>query len=90
MAANEPIYVVCNNGVFSLPEEIYESIAPLARNGFVYLRQDDDVLTISTSKIADGRRRQLNTRYRAQMFREAKMLAIVNLKESLRIMAVSS
>lgn len=88
MPANEPIYVVCNNGVFFLPAEVYESLASFTRNGVVYLRQDDDVLTISSIRLADGRRRQLHTRYRATMFRGATMLAIVNLKESLQVMAV--
>lgn len=90
MPANEPYYVVCNNGVFSLPEELYESLLPLVRNGFVYLRQDDDVLTISPILMTDGRRRMLNTWYRVQMFRGAKTLAIVNLRESLQVMAVDA
>ena len=83
------MYVVCNNGVFTLPEEIYRSLAALATNGFVYLREDQDTLTISTTKITDGRRRVLNTYYRAQMFRNATQLAIVDLRESIRVMAVA-
>lgn len=89
MDANELLYIVCRNGVFILPNAIYESLGALVTNGFVYLRQDDEVLTISTTKIADGRRRVLNTRFRAPMFRDATRLAIVNLNESLRVMAVS-
>lgn len=89
MDANEPQYVVCHNGVFLLPESIYKSLAALVTNGFVYLRQDDEVLTISTTRITDGYRRVLNMRYRAPMFRAAKKLAIVNYKESVRVMAVS-
>ena len=83
------MYVVCNNGVFHLPEEIYRSLAALATNGFVYLREDDDVLTISTTKIAGGRRRTMNTHYRSPMFRNAMELAIVDLRESIRVMAVA-
>ena len=83
------MYVVCNNGVFYLPEEIYRSLAALVTNGFVYVREDPDVLTISTTKIADGRRRMLNTHYRSQMFRNATQLAIVNLRDSIRVMAVA-
>ena len=84
------MYVVCNNGVFNLPEEIFRSLAALVTNGFVYLREDPEVLTISTVKIAGGRRRVLNTRYRSPMFRGATQLAIVDLRESIRVMAVEA
>jgi hypothetical protein len=88
MSANESAYVVCHNGAFTLPEAIYKSLATLVDKGFVYLRQDDEVLTISTTRIAEGRRRVLNTRFRSPMFREAKTLAIVDYRESIRIMIV--
>jgi hypothetical protein len=88
MDANESLYVVCRNGLFFLPESVFESLRALVTNGFVYLRQDDDVLTISTAKITDGRRRVLNTRFRAPMFRNATLLAIVHLNESIRVMSV--
>ena len=90
MDANEPLYVVCHNGVFMLPERVYQSLAALVRNGFVYLRQDEDGLTISTTRIADGRRRVLQTRFRAPAFRTATRLAIVDLKESIRVMPVET
>lgn len=90
MDANEPFYVVCRDGVFLLPERIYQSLSTLVTNGFVYLRQDTDSMTISTCRIADGRRRVLNVRFRAPMFRKATRLAIVNLNESIQIMAVNS
>ena len=89
MDANAEHYVVCHNGVFLLPDEVYECLAALVTNGFVYLRQDDEVLTISATRISDGRRRVLNSRFRAPMFREAKKLAIVNYRESVRVMAIS-
>lgn len=89
MSANETFYVVCHNGVFILPERIFRALSALVTNGFVYLRQDEDTMTISTSRITDGRRRLLTARFRAPMFRNAKQLAIVDLKESVRIMAVS-
>ena len=85
---NEPLYVVCHNGVFLLPDAVLKALSALVTNGFVYLRQDEDVLTISTSRLADGRRRVLQSRFRAPMFRDATMLAIVDLKESIRVMAV--
>ena len=88
MDAKEPLYVVCQNGVFFLPDEVYKALASFVTNGFVYLRQDDDSLTISTSRITDGRRRVLNTRFRVPMFVDATMLGIVDLKESIRIIAV--
>ena len=89
MDANQPLYIVCRNGVFLLPIAVYKTLGAYVTNGFVYLRQDDDVLTISTTKITDGRRRLLNTRFRAPMFRGATQLAIVNLNDSVRVMAVS-
>jgi hypothetical protein len=89
MDANQYQYVVCHNGVFLLPEDVYESLAALVTNGFVYLRQDAEVLTISTTRITEGRRKVLNMRYRVPMFRGAKKLAIVDYKESVRVMAVS-
>jgi hypothetical protein len=85
---NEPLYVVCHNGVFILPDRVVESLSTLVTNGFVYLREDEDVLTISTTRLAEGRRRLLQSRFRAPMFRDAVKLAIVDLKESIRVMAV--
>ena len=85
---NEPQYVVCHNGVFLLPDDVVSALSSLVTNGFVYLRQDEDVLTISTTRLAEGQRRVLQNRFRAPMFRDATMLAIVDLKESIRVMAV--
>lgn len=84
----EPLYVACHNGVFVLPDQLVQSLSTLVTNGFVYLREDEDVLTISTSRVADGRRRVLQNRFRAPMFRDATLLAVVDLKESIRLMAV--
>jgi len=86
---NEPFYIVCYNGVFVLPDAIYKSLASLARNDFIYWREDEDGLLISTTPIADGRRRVLHTRIRAQMLRNARQVAIVDLKESIRVMPVT-
>ena len=90
MAANEPepVYVVCIRGVFFLPDSIVASLSHSVRNGFVYLREDADTMTISATKITDGHRRQLVSRFRAPMFRDARQLAIVDLKESVRVMSV--
>lgn len=86
---NEPFYVVCHNGVFVLPEAIYKSLASFARNDFVYLREDEDALLISTTPVTDGRRRVLHMRFRTPMFRTARQLAIVDLKEAIRVMPVT-
>ena len=86
---NEPQYVLCRNGVFLLPDAVVRSLGSHVRNGFVYLRQDDDALTISTSRIAEGQRRVLQARFRVAMFRDARKLAIVDLNESIRVMPVS-
>jgi len=85
---DEPQYVVCHNGVFLLPDGVVQSLSSLVSNGFVYTREDEDVLTISTVRLTDGRRRLLQSRFRAPMFRDATKLAIVDLKESIRVMAV--
>lgn len=89
MDANDPPYIVCRNGVFILPEHVCAALRSLITNGFVYLRQDAEVLTISTTRIPEGRRRVLSGRFRAPMFRSAKKLAIVNYNDSVRVMAVS-
>lgn len=88
MDAKEPLYVVCRNGVFILPDYVVKALSAQITNGFVYLRQDEDSLTISTTRITDGRRRLLGPRFRAPMFRDATRLGIVDYRESIRIIAV--
>ncbi|HEY0141386.1 MAG TPA: hypothetical protein VGF48_10855 [Thermoanaerobaculia bacterium] len=90
MSGNEPFYVVCHNGVFILPERIFRALSTFVSNGCVYLRQDVDTLTISATRLTDGHRRQLSARFRAPMFRNARKLAIVDLNDSVQVMAVSS
>ena len=90
MDANEPLYVVCRNGTFILPESVYRALEALVTNGFVYLRQDEESLTISTTRIVGGHRRPLNARVRVQMFRTATRLGIVDLRESIRVMAINA
>jgi hypothetical protein len=88
MDANELQYVVCHNGVFILPPAVYAALSAYARDGFVYLRQDFDVLTISTSRVLDGWRKKINPRLRVTMFRDARELGIVDLHESIQLMAL--
>jgi hypothetical protein len=88
MAHFEPIFIPCQNGVFNIPEELVDSLAALSPRRIVYLRDDEDSMTIATVPLVDGRRRQLNSRYRSPMFRMATRLAVVDMKESLKIMAV--
>lgn len=88
MDAKEPLYVVCQNGVFILPERLFRTLSAQSPSGFIYMRQDEDSLTISTTWITDGRRRVLNARLRAPMFREATKLGIVDYRESIRVIAV--
>ena len=89
MDANEPLYVLCRNGTFILPDSIYRALDALT-NGFVYLRQDDDTLTISSTRLPGGHRRPLSPRVRVQMFRNAMKLGIVDLKEGIRVMVVQA
>ena len=89
MDANESLYVVCHNGVFLLPDSVYRALEAMITNGFVYLRQDDEVLTISATRIPDAHRRVLNLRYRIPMFKTARKLAFVYYDDSVRVMAVS-
>lgn len=85
----EPLYVVCHHGVFTLPDSIYQSLAAQTKHNFVYMRQDEDALLISTTRVVDGHRRVLNTHFRAPMFRNASRLAIVDLKEAIRVMPIA-
>jgi hypothetical protein len=86
---NEQLTIVCHNGVFVLPEAVYKSLAAFARNDFVYIREDDDALLISTIPIADGRRRVLHMRLRTTMFRNARQLAIVDFRDAIRVMPLT-
>jgi hypothetical protein len=89
MDANQQQYVICHQGSFVLPDEVYRWLEPMVTNGFVYLRQDHDALTISSTRLTDGYRRVFQPRFRSPMFRAARQLAIVNLQDSLLIMPVS-
>jgi hypothetical protein len=89
MDANEPLYVVCRNGAFTLPDNIFRALSAQVTNGFVYFREDADSLTISATRVQGGFRRPLNARMRSTMFRGATQLGIVNFRESIRVMITS-
>ncbi|HEY5609596.1 MAG TPA: hypothetical protein VIL97_00200 [Thermoanaerobaculia bacterium] len=82
----EPRVVVCNNGFITLPDEIYETLRSAAPNGIVYVREDQDVVTISIGKLKDARRRQLHHRYRIRALRDAARVAIIELPDGVQLM----
>ena len=86
MDANEPLYLDCRNGAFTLPERIFRALSAQVTNGFVYFREDEDSLTISATRITGAFRRPFQARMRSPMFRNATQLGIVNYRESLRVM----
>jgi hypothetical protein len=88
MDANQAHFVVCHKGVFVLPDAVYESLSGFVTHGALYVREDEDVLTISTSRIDGGYRRAAGSRFRIPMFRGARTLGIVDLRDSLRVMIV--
>jgi hypothetical protein len=88
MDAKEALFVLCRNGVFFLPERVVQSLSFFVSNGSLYLRQEEEVLTISTQRLIGGYRRALGPRFRVPMFRLSRKLAIVDFNESLQIMEV--
>jgi len=84
----QPLFVPCINGLFAIPDELFEGLRQACPEGTLYIRQDEDVLTISPTRIADARKRHLNQRYRIPMFRTATQLAVIDMVENIRIMAV--
>lgn len=56
--------------------------------GLIYTRSDEDVFTISTNRIVDGRKRRLNESYKIPMFRNVSCIALIDLNENIRLMAV--
>lgn len=78
--------VACNNGFIVLPDELYETLRSGAVNGSVYLREDEDVVTISVAKLQGARRRLLNHGYRIHALREASRVAIIEFPEGVQLM----
>jgi len=84
----DPTFIPCAGGLFTLPPEISASLNEASPKGLIYVRQDDETFTISVERIQDGRRRRLANEMKVAMFRTATKLAILNLPEGVRIMAV--
>lgn len=85
---NDRRYIDCNKGFFILPDDIFASLTEQATKGFVYVREDEDALTIAATRLTDGRKRSLVNHYKSPMFHNATRLAVIDLKDSLRVMAV--
>jgi hypothetical protein len=81
-------HIHCAGGAFSLPASAFARLEDACTSGLVYLRQDEDTLTISPVKLADGRRRRLNNHYRVTGFRTATRLAVMELGETIVLMPV--
>jgi hypothetical protein len=67
---------------------VYQWLHNASPSGIIYQRQDEDVLTLSPTRLADGRRRRLNERYRIQMFRGATRLVFLHMSDTIHVMAV--
>lgn len=78
----------CTRGVFTLPDEVYETLRTGSPSGLVFMRQADDVLIISAERLVGARRRHLHHTYKAPMFHAAIRLAIVNMADTFQVMAV--
>jgi hypothetical protein len=84
----KPAIVPCANGVFEIPLPMFEQMRVAAAYGMVFVREDEDSMTISADELADGKRRQLHPHYRAHGFREATRLVIVPMPSMLKVMPV--
>ena len=70
-----------------MPENLFQALRAASPTGVIYQREDEDVVTFSSNRMTDGRRRKLHSAYRFLKFREATQLVIVDMKDSIQIMA---
>ena len=84
----EILPVRCINGVFMIPDALLRKLQNDSPKGYMYLRQDEDVLTIAPFRLADGRRRMVNARVRAPIFRQATHVMVVPVGETLQVMPI--
>jgi hypothetical protein len=82
-----PLTLPCTNGEFVLPEEVFSTLQAASPGGIVYIRQDDEMLTISPTRIAGARRKQLSRQLYARMFRFATSLMVLDMIENFRLQA---
>lgn len=80
----DPIH--CSGGTFELPPSAFARLEAACVSGLVYLRQDEDILTISPVRLVDGRRRRLRNHYRVPMFRTVTRLAVLELGDTIVLM----
>lgn len=72
----------------TLPQEVYEALRAASPSGMVFLRHDEDVLTISPTRFLDARRRQLHQSYRSPILRAAVKASVMVLGEVIQVMPV--
>lgn len=80
--------IPCHGGVFTLPDEVFRLLKQAAPSSLVYLRNDRDCMVISPVPIPDGRKRRINRQYRADIFSDATVLAVIRMGDTIRLMAV--
>jgi len=80
--------VPCANGIFLLPDSTFERLAANSRSGLVFIREDEDGVTISPEPLSDGRRRQLKKKCKALSLREATEVELIDMGDDVRIMPV--
>ena len=71
-----------------LPDEVFDRLAANSRAGQVFIREDEDGVTISPDHLLGGRRRLLKKKCKALSLREATEVALIDLGSDLRIMPV--
>jgi hypothetical protein len=86
--ANDPLIIRCAGGVFTLPTELLEWLRSRTTTGLIYIREDEDVLILSPTRITDARRRALHPSYRIASYRDVVKVAVINMDENVRIMPV--
>lgn len=82
------MFVLCSNGIFLLPDATFEKLAASTRYGQVFIREDEDGVTISPEHLMDGRRRLLKKKCKALSLREATEVAVIDLGSDVRIVPV--
>lgn len=85
----ETIQISCVSGVFTLPAEVFAVLKRSSSSGMIYLREGEESVVISPTPVTGGRKRQINQHYRVSVFQDATKLALVEVGETILLMAVS-